>query len=405
MPWPQNLTNCSRATRPTATASDRRQPPRTEGERRHRAVTEAPEEPPAPTLSRCQQVSALPPKNFIYDAAPNPAPVVLGGRSRLVTEDERRHRAVIEAPDEPPAPTLSRCQQASAPPPKNFIYDAAPNPAPVVLGGRSRLVTEDERRHRAAINAPAGRRASTTRRSLQSSAPPLKENMIFDAAPTSPPAVLTCRRRPPTERKLQREPVGKALVRSPPSATRRPLQPTASTPGKLAHVLSDSKASVDRLRKFRNTAETAPSIFLSFRFGEAMREAKALKSALEAANMSVTLCDLPPGEDIADAVVHGLKHCKLAVILGTKTYGQKTDCCYGTHRELRFIDSEPKPFFLVKMCENFAIHEARFRLSADISYFKWLPAAKGQRVTVPSELVQKIRSRLDSVMRDAKLKA
>jgi hypothetical protein len=144
-------------------------------------------------------------------------------------------------------------------------------------------------------------------------------------------------------------------------------------------------------------ADNAPAVFISLRFGEGMPEAKALQAGLHARGVSAFLCDIPEGQDLANAVVMALTHCKLAVILGTKTYGQKTCSGFSTFEELRFIINEQKPHFLVKMCTEFEEAETRFRLSPDISYFPWQPGSDAERQRLPAGLVDKIIRRLQDV--------
>ncbi len=134
-------------------------------------------------------------------------------------------------------------------------------------------------------------------------------------------------------------------------------------------------------------------IFISLRFGEAMDEAVALKAALQQRSLSVFLCDVPEGKDIARTVISALTHCKLAVILGTLTYGTETTAGFSTFDELRYIKNEQKPFFLVKMCDRFEVEEARVRLPIDISYFPWQPKSAAERKSIPPTLVERILKR------------
>jgi hypothetical protein len=129
-----------------------------------------------------------------------------------------------------------------------------------------------------------------------------------------------------------------------------------------------------------------------------MPEAKALQSGLHARGVSAFLCDIPEGQDLANAVVMALTHCKLAVILGTKTYGKKTKSGFSTFEELRYIFEVNKPFFLAKMCSEFQEAETLFRLPSSISYFPWQPASEHERGRLPAGLVDKIVRRLQDVM-------
>jgi hypothetical protein len=123
-------------------------------------------------------------------------------------------------------------------------------------------------------------------------------------------------------------------------------------------------------------------IFISLRFAEAQKEAEDLKSALEARGISTFLGDVHPGGDIARLVVNALNECKLAIIMGSRTYGKVTGVGFSTFQELRFIVDKRKPFFLVKMCDTFEETETGFYLGSSVSYFQWTP---GRRL--PSDLV------------------
>jgi hypothetical protein len=78
--------------------------------------------------------------------------------------------------------------------------------------------------------------------------------------------------------------------------------------------------------------------------------------------------------------------------MGTRTYGKDTGAGFSTFEELRFIKNEPKPFFLVKMCERFEEAETRFRLDPSVAYFQWLP---GQPMS--GDLVPQVLERLSSL--------
>jgi WD40 repeat protein len=133
-------------------------------------------------------------------------------------------------------------------------------------------------------------------------------------------------------------------------------------------------------------------LFISLRFTEAINEATALKTALEAKGISTFLCAVEPGGDICTEIVNALHACQLAIIMGTKTYGKNTRAGYSTFEELRFIINEPKPFFLVKMCNRFEEPETRFRLDSSVSYFPWAPGHP-----LLADLVTKIVEKLSTV--------
>jgi hypothetical protein len=132
-------------------------------------------------------------------------------------------------------------------------------------------------------------------------------------------------------------------------------------------------------------------VFISLRFAEAREEANALKTALEARGISTFLCAVQPGGDIAREIVHALHGCKLAIIMGTRTYGRDTGVGYSTFEELRYIHEQKKPFFLVKMCRRFEQEETIFRLGSSISYFEWLSGP------MPEDLVTQITEKLHRI--------
>lgn len=133
-------------------------------------------------------------------------------------------------------------------------------------------------------------------------------------------------------------------------------------------------------------------MFLSLRFAEAMEEAKALKKALEERNLRVFLCAVPEGESLEDAIIGALHVSSLVVILGTRTYGLKTASPFSTHNELRYI-IDKKPYFLVKMCDEFLVPKAQFHFSSAISYYPWQPKTPEERRNVPGDLVDRIVAR------------
>lgn len=150
------------------------------------------------------------------------------------------------------------------------------------------------------------------------------------------------------------------------------------------------------------TSPTEYDIFISLRFLEAKTHGLALQQALERLGLTVFLCNVEPGGDIAAAVIAALTTCKLAVILGTETYGKNTGVGYSTVEELRYIIQEKKPFFLVKMCDQFTEPEARFRLPDSLAYYPWQPRSAAE--LPPADLVQKIADRLHHVRNPATAK-
>ena len=93
-----------------------------------------------------------------------------------------------------------------------------------------------------------------------------------------------------------------------------------------------------------------PDLFVSFRFKETLSLALALKETLDKQGLKTFVCAVPVGEDISKQIAKALAECKLAIILGSETYGQETESFFSTYNELAFILAEKKPFYLVKTC-------------------------------------------------------
>jgi hypothetical protein len=211
--------------------------------------------------------------------------------------------------------------------------------------------------------------------------------------PFAPPPIIAARHEPANAARQEPE--------APPAKAPR-LEPEPAAAPQAGVVINAIAAPAAPPPVPAPVAPPAPvvhyDIFISLRFGEAMDEAVALKAALQQRGFSVFLCDVPPGVDIARTVISALTHCKLAVILGTLTYGTETPPGFSTFDELRYIKNEKKPFFLVKMCDRFQVEEAKVRLPIDISYFFWQPKSEAEKKRVPSALVEQILQRHAAVV-------
>ncbi|EGD79186.1 hypothetical protein PTSG_09915 [Salpingoeca rosetta] len=137
-------------------------------------------------------------------------------------------------------------------------------------------------------------------------------------------------------------------------------------------------------------------VFISLRFSEAMEESEALKKALDKRGVPTFLCAVASGNSIADAVIEAIDECDLVVIMGTHTYGEKTDSKFSSREELEFIINDEKPFFLVKMCDRFKHAKTRFWLPPTIAYHPWQPQG-AERSDPPGELVDAIIAKLKNV--------
>eukprot|EP00733_Pompholyxophrys_punicea_P001333 Pompholyxophrys_punicea_v1_NODE_623_length_1577_cov_3.890276.p3 type:complete len:181 gc:universal NODE_623_length_1577_cov_3.890276:632-90(-) len=116
------------------------------------------------------------------------------------------------------------------------------------------------------------------------------------------------------------------------------------------------------------TDESRTRIFFSLRFGEAMSAAKLLKKELENRfeHIEVFICEVTSGSNIKMTVVKALTACHLAVIFGTETYGTGT-VNFSTFEEMEYILNYKKPYFLLKMCEEFKVDVTKFNFLSMIA--------------------------------------
>eukprot|EP00607_Mallomonas_marina_P001735 CAMPEP_0182435326 /NCGR_PEP_ID=MMETSP1167-20130531/75148_1 /TAXON_ID=2988 /ORGANISM="Mallomonas Sp, Strain CCMP3275" /LENGTH=189 /DNA_ID=CAMNT_0024626269 /DNA_START=1 /DNA_END=570 /DNA_ORIENTATION=+ len=135
-------------------------------------------------------------------------------------------------------------------------------------------------------------------------------------------------------------------------------------------------------------------VFCSLRFGEAMAQAKQVREELQSQfKLRVTIIDVPEGQDIGDAVALKIEAAKLVVIFGTETYGRGTMSCFSTKEELQFIKDQNKPFFLIKMCDNFVEPRTRMILNGSVSYALWPPGTP-----MPTDLPANIYKRFQRII-------
>jgi hypothetical protein len=132
-------------------------------------------------------------------------------------------------------------------------------------------------------------------------------------------------------------------------------------------------------------------VFVSYRINEVSNEAEMLEAALARRNIKSFVSHLEPaGNSIEENVVEALVGCKLFVILGTKSFGEKTDVGFSTYNELEFARDESKPLFLVKFFDGEFKHAVtRFRLPKSVPFVFWQPGA-----AVPAEVVEGIAAEL-----------
>lgn len=143
-----------------------------------------------------------------------------------------------------------------------------------------------------------------------------------------------------------------------------------------------------------NISKGGLDVFISVRFAEGMKAAEALKAALERKGANTFLCAVEAGGDIFEEIVDAISNCRLAVIVGTKTYGKQTGSTFSTRDELKFIKQEKKPMFLIKMCDKFEESFARFTLGDGIAYYQWKPANEAAQSQLPNDMCDRIVAKL-----------
>ena len=128
-----------------------------------------------------------------------------------------------------------------------------------------------------------------------------------------------------------------------------------------------------------------------------MDEAEKLKAMIERTRPGVK-CFLsgggrnPNGTNIGIVIPTALANAKMAIIMGSKTYGKKTENNnFSTYNEMQFILSENKPMFLLKMCEEWEEPQTRVMIGSR-KFRRW----NGQ---VTRALVDEILRRYDTIAR------
>jgi hypothetical protein len=159
--------------------------------------------------------------------------------------------------------------------------------------------------------------------------------------------------------------------------------------------LSDQRlhGDLDDLRARRQPPK-AYDIFFSLRLNESMEEAKELKAIIERTRPGVKCFlsgDNPNGADLGRIISTALANAKMAIIMGSETYGKKTESNFSTYEEMHFILSEKKPMFLLKMCEEWEEPQTRLMMVSR-KFKRW----NGQ---VTQALVDEILTRYDAIAR------
>jgi hypothetical protein len=148
-------------------------------------------------------------------------------------------------------------------------------------------------------------------------------------------------------------------------------------------------------------SDRACDIFFSFRLDEALIEAMELQAMIERTRPDVK-CFLsgdnptahPNGANLGIIIPTAITNAKMAIVMGSKTYGKKTESNFSTYQEMQIILIEEKPMFLLKMCEEWEEPQTRLMMSSR-KYKRW---EDGQ---VTQALVDEILMRYDEANRIA----
>jgi hypothetical protein len=140
--------------------------------------------------------------------------------------------------------------------------------------------------------------------------------------------------------------------------------------------------------------ELPPDVFISLRHGEAASEARALQTALRARSISTYINDSASGVNMGVEIANKLATCRLAIVMGSETYGVKTGAINSTFEQMQMImGSKSDAFFLVKMCEEFQEPFTRMQFGPAVVYHQWMSGAP-----MPGDLVDKIVARLRDII-------
>jgi hypothetical protein len=115
---------------------------------------------------------------------------------------------------------------------------------------------------------------------------------------------------------------------------------------------------------------------------EAGDAAAKLKAALSARGITSFVSSMDSrSNSIADDIAVALCECKVFVVLGTKTFGKKTDIGFSTYNELVLACDRGKPMFLIKTFDgDFTEPTTLLRLPKDMPFTPWDPATPADEV-------------------------
>jgi hypothetical protein len=140
---------------------------------------------------------------------------------------------------------------------------------------------------------------------------------------------------------------------------------------------------------------TKGSVFVSWRMSECKAEVKVLRTALEAKGVKVIVIGELPGGDLLQAVTQGMEAADLFIVMGTETYGRQTSGIIDTYKEMQYIISSKKPFFLVNMNPEPSLmrfQEGAANLVFNLNTVSWKRWAVGAPMSpkVVEEILQKL---------------
>ena len=129
-------------------------------------------------------------------------------------------------------------------------------------------------------------------------------------------------------------------------------------------------------------------VFISFRFDEAEREAYELHAQLRMLGVNAFVSiDLPGGVDLQEAIAEAMFDAKVHVMLGTETYGIKTNELYSTRQEMNYALTKGNPF-LVRMCDEYKVAATSLAFEGRL-YQPWKPGTP-----MPDDLADNIASKV-----------
>ena len=123
---------------------------------------------------------------------------------------------------------------------------------------------------------------------------------------------------------------------------------------------------------------TACDIFFSFRLDEAKNEVEKLKAMIEHTRPGVR-CFMsgnhPIGTNLGIINPTALDNAKMAIIMGSKTYGKETENTCSTYEEMQFILNQvkvkKKSMFLLKMCEEWKESQTKVSMGSCYKFRRW----------------------------------